>query len=152
MEGDRGQRPTRTLGPHRIEWIALDCDELRAGLGASGRKALCGCGGMQPRIKSEPVAGHQVFGEPALGRRVNQRFDTPCFGLDLLARLQGVAAIDEQCSLSGKNDRDAGRTGETSQPGQAFFRWRHIFVLLLIGAGDDKSGQVAPRQLFAKRG
>jgi len=152
VEGHRGQWRGGALGPHRIERIGLDRDQLCAGLGAGRRKALCGCGGIQPWIKSKPIAGHKMLCKPGLGRRIHQRFDAPGIGVDLLARLQRVAAVDEHRGLSGKNDRDPGRTSETGQPGQAFFRWRHVFVLLLIGARNDKSGQVAPRQFLAKRG
>ena len=46
----------------------------------------------------------------------------------------------------------SGRAGEAGEPGEPLLRGRDIFVLLLVGAGNHESGQVAPRQLFAKGG
>ena len=107
---------------------------------------------MQPRVKSEAVAGDQMPGEPGLGRRIHQRLDAPGPGVDLLCRLQRIAAVDEYRGLPAQHDGEAGGTGKTGQPGQSLFRWRDIFVLLLIGAGDNEPGQVAPRQFLAEGG
>ena len=61
VNGDRSERRGRALGPHRIERIAVDRDQFRAGLGAGLGEPL-GCrGSVQPRIKSEAVAGSQML-------------------------------------------------------------------------------------------
>ena len=72
--------------------------------------------------------------------------------VDLFGRLQGVAAVDENRGLLRQHDGHAGRSGKAGQPGQPLFGRRDIFVLLLIGAGNHESGQLAPRQFLAKRG
>ena len=45
------------------------------------------------------VAGVKVLRQPALWRRVDQRLDLPGRGIDLLGRLQRIAAIDEYRGL-----------------------------------------------------
>ncbi len=76
----------------------------------------------------------------------------PGLAIDLLGGLQRVAAIDEYRGLLGQDDSRAGRTGEAGQPGQPLFRGRDILVLLLIGAGNHESRQLAPRQFLAEGG
>jgi hypothetical protein len=105
---------------------------------------------MQPGIEAETVAGGEMFGQPALGRRIDQRFDVPGLGIDLLGRLQRIAAVDEHRGLSNQHDGEAGGSGKAGEPGQPLFGRRDIFVLLLIGAGNHEPGQLAPRQFLAK--
>ena len=151
VNGDRAERRRRALGPHGIERVAVDRDQLRAGLGA-GRGQPLGCRrSVQPRIKSEAVAGGEMLRQPVFRRRIDQRLDAPGLAIDLLGGLQRVAAVDEHRGLLRQHDGHSGRSGETGQPGQPLFGGRDIFVLLLIGAGNHESGQLAPRQFLAKR-
>ncbi len=89
-------------------------------------------------------------GQPVFGRRIGQRLDAPGLVIDLLRRLQGVAAIDEHRGLLGQHNSHPGGSGEPGEPGQPLFRGRDIFILLLIGAGNHESRQLAPRQFLAK--
>ena len=81
---DRRQRRRRALGPDGINGVAVDRDQFRAGLG-TGRGQPLGCRrSVQPRIKSEAVAGQKMPGQPGFGRRIGQRLDAPGFVIDLL--------------------------------------------------------------------
>ena len=105
VHGDRPERRGRALGPHRIERVAVDRDQFRAGLGAGGGEPL-GCRrSMQPRVKSEAVAGGQMLSQPVFRRRIDQRLDAPGLAIDLFCRLQRVAAVDEQRRLAASAPR-----------------------------------------------
>ena len=150
--GDRPERRRRAVVPDRIDRVALDRDQFRAGLGA-GRGQPLGCRrSVQPGVKSEAVALGEVAGQPVFRGRIDQRLDLPGLAVDLLAGLQGVAAIDENRGLAGQHDGHAGRAGKAGQPGQPLLGGRDIFVLLLIGAGNHESRQLAPRQFLAECG
>ncbi|MGY4415716.1 hypothetical protein ACVWW4_007452 [Bradyrhizobium sp. LB7.1] len=98
---DRRNRRLRPVLPDRIDRIAVDGDQLGAGLGAGGGQTL-GCRkSVQPRIKSEAVTCPQVCRYPAFRRGIGQGFHGPGPCIDLLGRLDRVAAIDEQCGLVG---------------------------------------------------
>ena len=151
VDRDRAERRRGPFGPHGIERVAVDRDQFGLGLGAGGRQPF-GCRrSVQPRIESEAIAGGKMRGQPAFGGGIDQRLDLPRPGVDLLGGLQRVAAVDEQGGLLRQHDRKAGRAGKAGQPGQPLFRRRDIFILLLIGARNDKSGQFPPRQFLAKR-
>jgi hypothetical protein len=106
---------------------------------------------VQPGVKSEAVAGHQMLRKPVFRRRIGQRLDMPSLAIDLFRRLQGIAAVDENRGLLRQHDRQAGRTGEAGEPGQPLLGRRDIFILLLIGAGNHESRQLSARQLLAER-
>ena len=152
VNGDRAQRRRRALGPHGIERVAVDRDQFRARLGAGRRQPLRCRRSVQPRVKSEAVAGCEMLRQPAFRRRIDQRLDAPRRAVDLFCRLERIAAVDEHRGRLRQNDREAGRTGKAGEPGEPLFRGRDIFVLLLIGAGNYESGQLAPRQFLAKGG
>ena len=149
---DRAERRGGALGPHRVDRVAVDRDQFGAGLGA-GRRQPLGCRrSVQPGVKTEAVAGGEMLRQPVFRRRIGQRLDMPGLAVDLLGGLQRVAAVDEDGGLPGQDDRHAGRAGEAGQPGQPLFGGRDIFILLLIGAGNHESGQLAPRQFLAEGG
>ncbi len=149
---DLAERRGRALLPDGIDGVALDRDQLRAGLGAGGLQPLHCRRSVQPRVESEAVAGLQLLRQPGLRRRLDQRRHRPCGCIDLLGRLQGVAAVDEQHRAVFQHGGEAGRAGEAGQPGQPFVRRRDIFVLLGVGARYDEAGEIAPGQLLAQRG
>ena len=100
VNGDRAERRGRALGPHRIQRVAVDRDQLRAGLGA-GRGQPLGCRrSVQPRVKTEAVAGREMLGQPVFRRRIGQRLDMPGLAVDLFGGLQRIAAIDENGGLA----------------------------------------------------
>ena len=107
--------------------VGLDRDQLGAGLGAGRGQALSCRRSVQPRVKTEAVAGLKVLGQPVFRRRIDQRLDVPGLAVDLLSRLQRVAAVDEDGGLPRQHDGEPRRAGEAGQPGQPLFgRRRHI--------------------------
>ena len=70
--------------------------------------------------------------------------------VDLLARLQRVAAVDEQNGAIHQHNGSAGRAGEAGEPSEPPLAGRHIFVLMAVGARHDKAGQIAPREFRAQ--
>src|SRR5213592_4000887 len=98
------ERPAPPLGPYLVQRVAVDGDQLRAGLGAGGGQAL-GCrGSVQPRVKTEAVAGRKLLGQPVFRRRIGQRLDMPGLAVDLLGGLQRIAAVDENGGLAAQDD------------------------------------------------
>ena len=72
-------------------------------------------------------------------------------GIDLVAHLQHVAAIDENDGARGEHDRGTGRTGEAGEPGEPLLGRRHILVLMAVGARNDETVEAAALQLGAQR-
>ena len=63
--------------------------------------------------------------------------------IDLLCRLQRVAAVDEHRGRLHQHDRLTGRAGEAGQPGQPLGRGRDVFAQVFVCAGDDEAGEAA---------
>ena len=146
------ERRGRALLPDGVDRVGLDRHQLGAGLGAGGFQPLHCRRSVQPRVESEAVAGLELLRQPGFRRRLDQRGHGPGAGVDLLSRLQGVAAVHEQHRTVLQHGGKAGRAGKAREPGQPLVRRRHIFVLMGIGAGHDEAAQVAPRELLAQGG
>ena len=152
VNSDRAERRGGALGPYGIKRVGVDRDQFGTGLG-TGRRQPLGCRrSMQPGVKTEAVVGGEMLGQPVFRRRVGQRLDMPGLAVDLLGGLQRVAAVHEHNGLLGQDHRHAGRAGEAGEPRQPLFRRRDIFILLLIGARNHESRQLAPRQLLTEGG
>ena len=142
------ERRRRAVGPDRVDRIGLDRHQRRAGVGAglaraSRRRRRCAARGRSRACA--PAAGsassHCSGGVSAIVHDREHR------GVDLVARLQRVAAVDEQRGAVGQHDRGAGRAGEAGQPGQPLLGRRHVFVLMAVGARHDEAGEPAPRRV-----
>jgi hypothetical protein len=152
VNSDRAKRRGRAFGPDRIDRVAVDRDQFRAGLGAGCRQPL-GCRrSVQPGVKTEAVSSDQMLSQPVFRGRIGQRLDLPGLAVDLFGGLEGVAAVHEQYGFPRQDGGHASRSGEAGEPCEPFFRRRHIFILLLIGAGNHEPRKFPPRQLFAKGG
>ena len=66
--------------------------------------------------------------------------------VDLGADLERVAPVDEDRRGVGKHDRGPGRAVEAGQPGKPLGRRRQVFVLILVGMGNDEARQAAVRE------
>jgi hypothetical protein len=151
VQRDRSERRGRPLGPNGVDQVGLDRDQLRADSGAGLFQPFRGLDGMQPGIVAEPVARREILCDPAIGRHLDQVFNRKDRGIHLIARLQGVAPIDEQHRPMHQDDGDAGGAGKASQPSEPLLRSRHVFVLVAVGARHDEPGQATPRQFGAQR-
>ena len=137
--------------PDRIDRIGLGRDQDGADRGAGLGEAFGTLGAVQPRVVAELLARREVRLDPRARRRIDDVLDGEQGGIDLVARLGGVAAVDEQRGAVGEDDRGAGRSGEAGEPGEALLAGRQIFVLMAVGMGHDEAVEPAPRQLGAQR-
>ena len=78
---------------------------------------------------------------------LDQMLDGESRGVDLLAHLHLIAAVDEDHGAVGEHDGEAGRAGEAGEPGQPLGAGRHIFVLIAVGARHDEAVEPAPLEL-----
>src|SRR6516225_8740779 len=92
-----------------------------------------------------------MLGQPTFRWRFDQRLDGPGLPIDLLGRLQRVAAVHEQGRLIVQHDCEPRLSRKTAEPGQPLFRRRDVLVLLLIGPRDNESPELPPCQLLAQR-
>ncbi len=151
MQHDRAQRRFGTLGPDRVDRVGLDCDQRGAGGGAGACETLRGLDRVQPRVVAEAVAAREILLDPAIGRRLDEVLDRKQRRVDLLARLQGIAPIDEQHRPLHEDDGGAGGAGKAGQPREPLLRCRHVFVLVAVGVRNDEAGQAPPCQFRAQR-
>ena len=71
--------------------------------------------------------------------------------VDLLRRLQGIAAVNKQCRALTQHNREPGRTGKAGQPRQALAARRDVLALMFIRARHDKAVEPTRRQFPAQR-
>src|SRR5438093_7448779 len=72
--------------------------------------------------------------------------------VDLFARLQRIAAVDEQRRATFQHDGNARGAGKSGEPFEPLLRCRHIFVLLPVGARQHEAVEPAPRKLGPQSG
>ena len=151
VQRDGAERRRRPVGPHRVDRIGLGRDQDRARRRAGLGEPLGALDGVQPRVVAELLAFAQRLLDPLVERRVGQVHDLEQAGVDLLARLQRVAAVDEQRRAVGEHDGAAGRAGEAGDPGEPLVGRRHVFVLVAVGARHDEAVETLPAELGAQR-
>ena len=152
MQHDRAQWRGGTVAPDRVDQVGLHRHQCCTSRGAGLGEALRAFDRVQPGIVAKAVGVRKIGLDPAIRWRLHEMLDGEQRGIDLLADLKRVAAVDEQHRPLHQHDRGAGGTGETGEPGETLLGRRHIFVLVPVGAWNDKAGQAAPRQLSAQRG
>ncbi len=140
----------RAVAPDRIDRIGLGRDQDGTDAGAGLGEAFGALGAVQPGIVAELLARCEVRLDPRARRRIDEVRDGEQRAVDLVARLGGVAAVDEQHGAVGEDDRGAGRSGEAGQPGEALLAGGQVFVLMAVGMGHDEAVEPAPRQLGAQ--
>ena len=149
---DRAERRRRALGPHRIERVAVDRDQFGAGLGAGRRQAA--------RLPQKCAATDQIRG----GRRPSDALPASFPAADRPAARRSRPCRRpawRPAACSGRRRTRAASWGSTTaipadpvKPVSQASRSSDggdIFVLLLIGAGNHESGELAARQFLAKR-
>ena len=151
VQHDRAERWRRPVVPDRVDRIGLGRRQRRAGGGAGLGEFFRALDRVQPRVVAESVAAGEILFQPLVRRRLDEMLDREQRSVDLLAHLQCIASIDEQCGAIHQHDRDAGGAGKAGEPGQPLLRGRHVFVLMPIGARHDEAREPAPRQLGTQR-
>ena len=152
VQRHRAERCGGAIGPDCIERIGLDRDQRRADGGAGLAQTLHALRRVQPGVVAEPVVGGEIAVDPAGGWCLDDMLDGEQGAVDLLARLQGVAAVDEQHRAFHHHDGGTGGAGETAEPGEPLLACRQVFVLVAVGARQDEPGQPAACELRAQRG
>ena len=114
------ERRGRALGPDRIHRIGIGGHQRGAGGACRLGELLGAVGGMKPRVVAEAGALRQVRFEPLVGRIFDEVFDRKQRGVDLIAHLELIAAVDKDDGAVCEHDRGARRTGEGGQPGEPF--------------------------------
>ena len=138
--------------PKRVNRIAVDRDEFRAGAGGGLSQFLNLIAGVKPGVVAELRTFAQILFEPLLGRVLHKMLDREDLAVDLGHRLHRIAPVGEHRRAVGEDDGGAGRAGKSRQPGQSFFACRQIFVLLAVGPRHHKAVEAAPLELAAQRG
>ena len=71
-------------------------------------------------------------------------------GVDLLACLDRITPVDEECRLVLKDRDHTGRAGEAAYPRQAIGLRRHVLALMFVGARNEETLEPARFQLGAQ--
>lgn len=80
-----------------------------------------------------------VARQPDMRRFVDEIAGGKDRAIHLFGKLGDVTSVDENDSLPLRHERHAGRSGEAGEPGQALGRGRHVFTLIFVGTGDEKT-------------
>ncbi len=105
---------------------------------------------MEPGVVAKLAAMGQMAGDPALRRLLGQVLGLEERDIDLVADLQGIAAVHEDGGLVRQHHGKAGRAGKTGKPSQALGPGRHIFALMLIGPGHQEAGETPASQFLSQ--
>ncbi len=143
-------RRRRSVGPQRVDRVAVDPHQRRADRGANLVELVGTVGGVQPRIVAEPGVALEILLEPLVRRTLGNVLDGENLVVDLGCRLHRVAAVGEQHRAFVEHNRRAGRAGEAGEPGQPFLARRQIFVLLAVGARHEEAVEPAPLEFGAQ--
>ena len=101
---------------------------------------------MHPGVITYFRAALGVGREPARGRHIGDVLRRKQLGVDLAAHLNDVASIDEDRRFFHQDDGESGRACEARKPGEALGGGRDIFVLVLVGARNEKAIEFEARQ------
>jgi hypothetical protein len=148
-DGRRGRR--RTIGPGSVDRIGAQGAQFGAGVLGGGAEAVERVGGEEHRIEPDPRALGALANE-GVGAVVGDVALIEQRAVDLIARLQGVAPVDEDRRLFFEHDRHAGRAGEARQPGQPVEGGRHIFVPPFVLVRHDHAVEAQPIERLAQQG
>jgi hypothetical protein len=105
--------------------------ELGAGLGGGGLQAVQGLRAVQAGVVADDgpgLGGFQIGGNAAL----DEVADLEHALVDLLAHLQGVAAVDKDGGAVTHDHTGPGAAGEAAGPGQAVIGGGQVLVLMLV--------------------
>ena len=151
MEADGAARHRRAIGPDRVDRVRLHRHERAAALFDGGLQLVDGARRVQPGIEAELFARLEMLADPGFRRMVDERLGRERTDVDLLADLHGVAPVDEDRRRLPQDQGDPRRAGEAGEPGEPLGAGRHIFALMLVGAGHDEAVEAAALQLGPKR-
>ncbi len=150
LGGDDARGPWRLIRPKCVDQVARHWNELGANGLAGGSKSLRFARGDQPGIEAEAIAPLQRLLNPDGRRIIHKVMGFEDLHIDLLAHLDGIAAVDEDRCLPGRHDRQSPGPGKAGQPAQTLGIGRHILALELVLARYDIACKFAGLQLRAQ--
>ena len=151
LDGRRGQRRRRPVGPHGVERVALQRLQGNGGALQLGAQLFHPGGGVQPRVVADPPARRQRLDQPGRQRLFGLVAEVVVGAVGLGPDLERVAAIGKEGGAVGEHGGEPGRAGEAGEPRQPLGPRRQIFALMLVGARHDEASHAAPRQLGPQR-
>jgi len=108
VQRHRAERRRRPVAPDRIDQVGLDSDQRHARAGGGFAEPFRVFHRVQPGIVAEAVAAREILLDPTVGRSVDEMLDGEQCRVDLLLRLQCIAAIDEQHRAIHQHEGGAG--------------------------------------------
>ena len=152
VHDDLAKRRARPVGPDGVDRIVRCRHQRGAGLLGDLLEPADTGDGMQPGVVTERRAGLQLLLQPGVPARIDQVQRLEGAGVDLVADLQGVAAVDEDRRGVLQHHGQAGGAGEAGEPFQPLGAGRHVLALMLVGTGDQKAVEAAPLELGPESG
>ena len=98
---------SRPRGPHPIDRIVVERDQLGAGLGTRGMVALDLGLNMQGGIVADAPTWAQLLAQPRGRRLLDQMVTLEQLRVELRLGLNGIAAVDEDRGALGEHDQHA---------------------------------------------
>lgn len=135
--------------PGHVHGVLPYRPQLSAGLAGGRPKRRQGLGAVQARIVADHLAGAGALAQPGGDPAFHQIADLEQLGVDLIAHLDGVAAIHKDGGRLGRHRRRAGRTGEAGRPGQPVVGFRQVLVPVLVLVGNEEAVQALTGELLA---
>ncbi len=103
----------RPVAPQRVNWIAVERDQLRACGDAGFLELFSLVARVQPRVVAEFGASVQILFKPLIERTLDQVLNRENCAINLGLRLHGVTAVDENSGAVHQDDGGAGRSGKS---------------------------------------
>ena len=148
----RGGRRCGLIGPDRVDRIAAHRHQLCPfGVQRCGGRINPGLA-VEPRIEPDLRACRGIFSEPGGNRSGRDRLVIKQPSINLIAHLDGIAAIDENRRFAAQHRRRSGRSAEPGQPVQPLGIAADIFAHMLVGDRHHEPVQGAGGKLAAQRG
>jgi hypothetical protein len=139
LDDEMRLRRLGTILPDLVDRIAVDRNQLGPARGERFLRLLHPVAGVQPGIVADARTLRRMLFEPLRRAGLGDRLIAPFGRRNLLAHLQGVAAVDEDRGFFGKHDSRASRAFEPCQPGEPLRVAPDIFAHMLVGQWHDEA-------------
>jgi hypothetical protein len=152
LDDEPRRRWLGAVGPHLVDRIVPDRDQLGALVLERGGRRLDPVAAVQPRIIADPRAVGGVGGKPRGDARLRHRLEAPLARRDLLPDLDRVAPVGEDRGFLGQHRRRPRRALEAGQPFEPLGIAADIFAHMLVGQRHHEAVEAVAFQLVAEGG